>query len=88
MKCTLTFEKGDTFRPTSKSLYPKQDKKQEDMLSEFVRSFSAEEFGERNTELVTDAMPGKKIGEVFVKDGKLYINSTASAQPLDVNAIR
>lgn len=31
-------------------------------------------------------MPGKKIGEVFVKDGKLYINSTASAQPLDVNA--
>ena len=82
----FAFEKGDTFRPTSKSLYPKQDKKQEDMLSEFVRSFSAEEFGERNTELVTDAMPGKKIGEVFVKDGKLYINSTASAQPLDVNA--
>ena len=31
-------------------------------------------------------MPGKKIGEVFVKDGKLYINSTASAQPLEVNA--
>lgn len=30
-------------------------------------------------------MPGKKIGEVFVKDGKLYINSTASAQPLEVN---
>ena len=82
----FAFENGDTFRPTSKSLYPKQDKKQEDMLSEFVRSFSAEEFGERNTELVTDAMPGKKIGEVFVKDGKLYINSTASAQPLDVNA--
>lgn len=82
----FAFEKGDTFRPTSKGLYPKQDKKQEDMLSEFVRSFSAEEFGERNTELVTDAMPGKKIGEVFVKDGKLYINSTASAQPLDVNA--
>lgn len=82
----FAFEKGDTFRPTSKGLYPKQDKKQKDMLSEFVRSFSAEEFGERNTELVTDAMPGKKIGEVFVKDGKLYINSTASAQPLDVNA--
>ena len=82
----FAFENGDTFRPTSKSLYPKQDKKQEDMLSEFVRSFSAEEFGERNTELVTDAMPGKKIGEVFVKDGKLYINSTASAQLLEVNA--
>lgn len=82
----FAFEKGDTFRPTSKGLYPKQNKKQEEMLAEFVRSFRAEEFGERNTELTTDVMPGKKIGEVFVKDGKLYINSTASAQPLEVNA--
>lgn len=82
----FAFEKGDTFRPTSKGLYPKLDKKQEEMLAEFVRSFRAEEFGERNTEVTTDAMPGKKIGEVFVKDGKLYINSTASAQPLEVNA--
>lgn len=82
----FAFEKGDTFRPTAKGLYPKQDKKQEEMLTEFVRSFRAEEFGERNTELATDVMPGKKIGEVFVKDGKLYINSTASAQPLEVNS--
>ena len=82
----FAFEKGDTFCPTSKGLYPKQDKKQEEMLAEFVRSFRAEEFGERNTEVITDVMPGKKIGEVFVKDGKLYINSTASAQPLEVNA--
>ena len=82
----FAFEKGDTFRPTSKGLYPKQNKKQEEMLAEFVRSFRAEEFGERNTELATDVMPGKKLGEVFVKDGKLYINSTASAQPLEVNA--
>lgn len=82
----FAFEKGDTFRPTSKGLYPKQNKKQEEMLAEFVRSFRAEEFSERNTELATDVMPGKKIGEVFVKDGKLYINSTASAQPLEVNA--
>lgn len=81
----FAFEKGDTFRPTSKGLYPKQNKKQEEMLAEFVRSFRAEEFGERNTELATDVMPGKKIGEVFVKDGKLYINSTASVQPLEVN---
>lgn len=82
----FAFEKGDTFRPTSKGLYPKQNKKQEEMLAEFVRSFRAEEFGERNIELATDVMLGKKIGEVFVKDGKLYINSTASAQPLEVNA--
>lgn len=82
----FAFEKGDTFRPIAKGLYPKQDKKQEDMLLEFVRSFSAEEFGKRNAEPITDAISGKKIGEMFVKDGKLYINSTASAQPLEVNA--
>lgn len=85
-KMYFAFEKGDTFRPTSKGLYPAQDKKQEQMLSEFVHSFKAEEFGERNTEPVTDTMPGKKIGEMFVKDGKLFINSTASALPLEVNA--
>ena len=82
----FAFEKGDTFRPTSKGLYPKQDKKQEEMLAEFVRSFSAEEFGERTTTTVAEVNGDKKVGEVFVKDGKLYINSTASAQPLEVNA--
>ena len=84
----FAFEKGDTFRPTSKGLYPKQDKKQEQMLAEFVQSFTAEEFGDKETdsEDVIDAMPGKKIGEVFVKDGKLYINAIGAAQPLEVNA--
>lgn len=82
----FAFEKGDTFRPTSKGLYPAQDKKQEQMLSEFVHSFKAEEFGERNAGPVTDVMPDKKIGEIFVRDGKLFINSTASAQPLEVNS--
>lgn len=84
----FAFEKGDTFRPTSKGLYPKQDKKQEQMLAEFVQSFTAEEFGDKATdnEDVIDAIPGKKIGEVFVKDGKLYINAIGAAQPLDVNA--
>ena len=82
------FEKGDMFRPTSKGLYPKQDKKQEQMLAEFVQSFAAEEFGERATDEieVIDAMPGKKIGEVFANDGKLYINAIGAAQPLEVNA--
>ncbi len=84
----FAFEKGDTFRPTSKGLYPKQDKKQEQMLAEFVQSFKAEEFGEKATDEVEaiDTMPGKKIGEVFVSDGKLYINAIGTAQPLEVNA--
>ena len=84
----FAFEKGDTFRPTSKGLYPKQEKKQEQMLAEFVQSFTAEEFGEKAADEieVIDAMPGKKIGEVFVSDGKLYINAIGAAQPLEVNA--
>lgn len=84
----FAFEKGDTFRPTSKGLYPKQDKKQEQMLAEFVQSFTAEEFGDKATGSVgvIDEMPGKKIGEVFVKDGGLYINAIGASQPLDVNA--
>ena len=84
----FAFEKGDTFRPTSKGLYPKQDKKQEQMLAEFVRSFTAEEFGDKATDEieVIDAIPGKKIGEVFISDGKLYINAIGAAQPLEVNA--
>ena len=84
----FAFEKGDTYRPTSKGLYPSQDKNQEQMLTEFVQSFTAEEVGNKasNDVDVIDAMPGKKIGEMFVKDGKLYINAIGAAQPLDVNA--
>lgn len=88
-KMHFAFEKGDTFRPTSKGLYPSQDKNQEQMLTEFVKSFKEEETGAKtsnNTDNVINAVPGKKIGEVFVKDGKLYINAIGAAQPLDVNA--
>ena len=88
-KMHFAFEKGDTFRPTSKGLYPKQDKKQEQMLAEFVQSFTAEEFGERTTDDATgfaEAMQGKKLGELFVKDGKLYTYTLQGAKPLEVNA--
>ena len=85
----FAFEKGDTFRPTSKGLYPKQNKKQEQMLAEFVQSFTAEEFGERTTDDATrfaEAMQGKKLGELFVKDDKLYTYTLQGAKPLEVNA--
>lgn len=84
----FAFEKGDTFRPTSKGLYSSQGKNQEQMLSDFAQSFKVEEFSDKTSVVesgVTEVMPGKKIGEVFVKDGKLYINSSASAQLLEVN---
>jgi N12 class adenine-specific DNA methylase len=89
-KMHFAFEKGDTFRPTSKGLYPKQDKKQEQMLAEFVQSFKAEEFGDRKDVDVSngfaEAMQGKKLGEIFIKEGKLYTYTLQGAKLLDVNA--
>ena len=86
----FAFEKGDTFRPTSKGLYPKQDKKQEQMLADFVQSFTAEEFGRRNEEdeinSFARAMQGKKLGEMFVNDGELYTYTMQGAQPINANS--
>ena len=79
------FEKGDTYRPTVKGLYPKEDKKQEQMLAEFVKSFKAEEFGEKTTGFA-EVMQDKKLGELFVKDGKLYTYTLQGEKPLEVNA--
>lgn len=82
------FEEGDRYRPTSKGLYPKQGTNQKELLSEFVKSFTQEEVGERSTEEKKndEVVPDKKVGEMFVKDGKLYINSISNAQLLDVNS--
>jgi N12 class adenine-specific DNA methylase len=82
------FEEGNRYRPTSKGLYPKQGTNQKELLSEFVKSFTQEEVGERSTEEKKndEVAPDKKVGEMFVKDGKLYINSISNAQLLDVNS--
>ena len=44
----FAFEVGETFRPTSKGLYPVSGKSQEQMLQEFVQTFSAENFDTRD----------------------------------------
>lgn len=83
----FAFEKGDTFRPTSKGLYPKQEKNQEQMLAEWIAGLKADS-GYSNDSNYSDYSNDnveRKVGEMFVKDGKLYINSRASAQPLEVN---
>jgi len=84
------FEKGDTFRPASKGLYPKQGMNQEEMLANFVQSFTAEEFGRRNEEdeinSFAQAMQGKKLGEMFVNDGELYTYTMQGAQPISANS--
>lgn len=71
------FERGDTYRPESKGLFPIDDKEQYRMLSYFVKSLKEEEVGDYSE---TESKPrfvnnsgsdGKKIGELYVKDGQI-----------------
>ena len=88
----FAFEEGDTFRPTSKGLYPVSGKDQGKMLADFVKSFTEETGGsEAATEsakpsYVSDAsVDGKKLGEMYFKDGKLVTAGFGGYYPLEVN---
>lgn len=90
----FAFEQGDTFRPTSKGLYPAKGKNQEQMLAEFVSRFTEESTDPVTIEqsvktgdrYVTDASAnGKKLGELYVKDGKLVVAGAGGYYPLAVN---
>lgn len=88
----FAFEEGDTFRPTSKGLYPVSGKDQGKMLADFVKSFTEEECGSAETTesdkpvYVNDASAdGKKLGEMYLKDGKLVTVGMGGYYPLEVN---
>ena len=88
----FAFEAGDTFRPTSKGLYPVSGKDQGKMLADFVKSFMEEERGSAETTesdkpvYVNDASAdGKKLGEMYLKDGKLVTAGFGGYYPLEVN---
>lgn len=90
----FAFEQGDTFRPTTKGLYPEKGKDQERMLADFVSSFKEEtdtpvvsdESDKAGNEHVSDASAdGKKLGELYVKDGKLVVAGIGGYSPLAVN---
>ncbi len=88
----FAFEEGDTFRPTSKGLYPVSGKDQGKMLADFVKSFTEEAGGSvASTEsakpsYVSDASAdGKKLGEMYMKDGKIVVASMGGYYPLEVN---
>ena len=91
----FAFEQGDTFRPTSKGLYPAKGMNQESMLADFVRSFKKEtdtpttsvESDKAGKEYVSDASAdGKKLGELYIKDGKLVVAELGGYSPLAVNS--
>ena len=48
----FAFEKGDTFRPTSKGLYLNRIRSRKKCWLNLSARFRAEEFGERNTEVI------------------------------------
>ena len=88
----FAFEEGDTFRPTSKGLYPISGKDQGKMLADFVKSFTEETDGSVATEesakpsYVSDtSADGKKLGEMYLKDGKLVTAGMGGYYPLEVN---
>lgn len=88
----FAFEEGDTFRPTSKGLYPVSGKDQGKMLADFVKSFTEEERGSAETTesdksvYVNDASAdGKRLGEMYLKDGKLVTAGFGGYYQLDVN---
>ena len=88
----FAFEEGDTFRPTSKGLYPVSGKDQGKMLVDFVKSFTEEDSNKAITtdhhdvSLVLDASAdGKKLGEMYMKDGQIVLTSFGGYYPLEVN---
>ena len=88
----FAFEEGDTFRPTSKGLYPVSGKDQGKMLADFVKSFTEEERSsvattdDHDVSLVLDASAdGKKLGEMYMKDGQIVLASFGGYYPLEVN---
>lgn len=88
----FAFEEGDTFRPTSKGLYPVSGKDQGKMLADFVKSFTEETGGSKATtesakpSYVSDASAdGKKLGELYLKDGKLVAAGLGGYYPIEIN---
>ena len=93
------FEKGDTFRPTSKALYPQKGKNQAEMLKAWVESLadkdweaepqgmSAEEFLKTLKGFVGEELgEGVKEGSMLIdKNGRLCIAQRGKAIPLSTN---
>jgi len=87
------FEKGDTFRPTSKALYPVRGKNQAEMLDEWTKGFEGKDWGESATvsqhteqpKVYEDLGSDVKEGSMVVSNGKLCVAQRGKAVPLAVN---
>jgi N12 class adenine-specific DNA methylase len=89
----FAFEHGDTYRATSKGLYPKKGIDQGERLAAFVKSMEGKVEDVAITsqqteqqEVYADLGEGVKEGSLVINDGKLCIAQRGKAVPLDVNA--
>ena len=74
----FAFEEGETFRPTSKGLYPVSGKDQGEMLQEFVQTLTAEEAGERASETeATTPNVYEDLGK-DVKEGSMVVDGNGN----------
>lgn len=95
------YEKGDNYRPSSKSLYPVNGKEQETMLAEWLKVFEGmKDEAKRKTAGNGGSGTEKQQGTVYEslgadvkegslildKDGKLCVAQYGKAIPLSVNA--
>ena len=91
----FAFEHGDTYRPTTKQLYPTKDKPQDKLLEEFVNSFSidTEEQAQNidneqgiNNSIYEELGSDVKEGSMVVSNGELCVAQYGQAVPLKLNA--
>lgn len=91
----FAFEHGDTYRPTTKQLYPTKDKPQDKLLEEFVNSFSidTEEQAQNvdngqdiNNSVYEELGSDVKEGSMVVSNGELCVAQYGQAVPLKLNA--
>ena len=71
------FEKNDTYRPTSKGLYPSPNKPQNEMLSKWAQSFAGKKWDsveKRTDNAGTETLVYEHLGK-DVKEGSLLIDS-------------
>ena len=89
------FEMGETFRPTSKALYPVKGKNQAEMLKGWAKSFADKDWeaipvvdatGTAADAVYEELGEGVKEGSMVVSNGQLCIAQRGKAVPLAVNA--
>lgn len=87
----FAFEKGDTYRATSKALYPSPDINQEQRLSEWAKQFSDMDWDkaeERESKQVLYENLGEGVKEgsmILDSEGRICLAQRGKAVPVDVN---